>query len=130
MGYFNPYLDPFKNHLRGKIPIYDLNSYEMYPKHNFVYDKLWVAQSQSLSAGKLENLFEEKENKKINYPIFIKPRWGHKTATSKNCFKIKCWDDLNQYKHIPDMMWSEFIDAKEQMTDFILLDGQIGRAHV
>ena len=123
MGYFNPYLDPFKNHLRGSIPIYDLNSYRMYPNHNFVYDKLWVAQSQNLPAGELENLFTT--IKKPNYPIFIKPRWGHLSAASKNCFKINNFDELSKYKHFKHMMWSEFVDGTEGMTDFIVLKGNI-----
>lgn len=123
MGYFNPYLDPFQNHLRGSIPIYDLNSYRMYPNHNFVYDKLWVAQSQNLPAGELENLFTT--IKKPNYPIFIKPRWGHLSAASKNCFKINSFDELSKYKHFKHMMWSGFVDGTEGMTDFIVLKGNI-----
>ena len=49
MGFFNPYLDPFDNHLRGDLPIYDGEAYKMYPNHNYVYDKLWVAESQKLN---------------------------------------------------------------------------------
>ena len=64
-------------------------------------------------------LEELKENRNVKMPIFIKPRWGHLSASSKNCFKIKSWEELEQYRHIPDMMWSEFIDATEQMTDYI-----------
>ena len=32
---------------------------------------------------------------------------------------------MDNYRHIPDMMWSEFIDANERMTDYILLNGKI-----
>lgn len=122
MGFFNPYVDPFDHFISKNIPDFDYQAYYKYKKHNFVYDKLWVAQSQGLLCGELNEL---KENPNISMPIFIKPRYGNETATSKNCFKIKSWDDLEKYKKIPDMMWSEFIDAKEQMTDFILLNGKI-----
>ena len=122
MGFFNPYLDPFESFISKQIPDFDYQAFNKYTNHNFVYDKLWVAKSQGLLCGKLSNL---KENPNIILPIFIKPRWGHETATSKNCYKIKSWDQIEQYKYIPDMMWSEFIDAKEQMTDYILLNGQI-----
>lgn len=124
MGFFNPYVDPFDNFISKNVPDFDYQAFYKYKEHNFVYDKLWVVQSQGLLGGELNSL-TKKNNENIEFPIFIKPRWGHETATSKNCFKIKCWDDLNEYKHIPDMMWSEFIDAKEQMTDFIVLNGQI-----
>lgn len=122
MGFFNPYLDPFESFISKKIPDFDYQAFNKYTNHNFVYDKLWVAKSQGLLCGKLSNL---KENPNIPLPIFIKPRWGHETATSKNCYKIKSWAEIEQYRYIPDMMWSEFIDAKEQMTDYILLNGQI-----
>ncbi len=122
MGFRNPYIDPFSTYISKQIPDFDYQAFETYTKHNFVYDKLWVAKSQGLLCGKLSNL---RQNDNISLPIFIKPRWGHETATSKNCFKIKSWSEVNNYKHIPDMMWSEFIDAREQMTDYILLDGKI-----
>ena len=124
MGFFNPYLDPFENLISKNLPDFDYQAFYKYKDHNFVYDKLWVVQSQGLLAGELQTL-TKKNSTNIEFPIFIKPRWGHETATSKNCFKIKSWDELDQYRHIPDMMWSEFIEAKEQMTDFFLLNGQI-----
>ncbi len=123
MGFKNPYIDPFKYHLFGSIPVYDNQAYIKYPKYNYVYDKLWIAQSQKLASGKLENLLKSKNS--ANYPIFIKPRWGHLSATSKNCFKVKDSEELSQYKNYEHMMWSEFIDGREGMTDFIVLNGNI-----
>ncbi len=122
MGFFNPYVDPFEHFISKEIPDFDGQAFYKYTKYNFVYDKLWISKSQGLMCGELDNL---KENKSIKLPIFVKPRWGHETASSKNCYKIKSWDQIEKYKHIPNMMWSEFIDAKEQMTDYILLNGVI-----
>jgi hypothetical protein len=123
MGYFNPYIDGFETHLTNKMPFFDKGCYERYPRYQFVYDKLWIVKSQGLPGGRLEKLIG-KENK-VQYPIFIKPRWGHLSASSKNCFKINTAEELQKYIHYPDMMWSEFIDANEQMTDYILLKGKI-----
>ena len=54
-----------------------------------VYDKLWVAESQGKSCGKLDDLKNNPEEiSKLTFPIFIKPRWGHKPASSKGCYKI------------------------------------------
>jgi hypothetical protein len=122
MGFFNPYVDPFNYFITKQIPDFDGQAFIKYPNHNFVYDKLWIAKSQGLMACELSKLYK---NDNIALPIFIKPRWGHKTASSKNCFKIKSWDEIDKYKHIPDMMWSEFIDDKEQMTDYFLINGRI-----
>lgn len=123
MNYTNPYIDPFKYHFSKNMPYFDIEAYKKYPKYNWVYDKLYIAQSQGLMCGKLKEL--EKHKDTIQYPIFIKPRWGHKSASSKNCFKIKNSNELMKYININDMIWSEFIDDKETMTDFIMLNGSI-----
>lgn len=123
MGYFNPYTDKFMTRLTGKMPFFDKECYYRYPRFKHVYDKLWIVKSQGLPAGRLEKLKGKEE--KVVYPIFIKPRWGHLSASSKNCFKVNNADELKKYVDYKNMMWSEFIDAKEGMTDFILLDGKI-----
>ena len=123
MGFFNPYLDPFKNHLRGELPIYDGEAYRMYPQYNYVYDKLWVAKSQKLKCGPLEDIVANPNS--VDYPVFIKPRWGHLSAASKNCFKISNPEELHRYSHFKHMMWSEFIDGREGMTDYVMLNGRI-----
>ena len=123
MGYFNPYIDGFKTHLTDKMPFYDKECYERYPRYQFVYDKLWIVKSQGLAGGRLEKLIGKEE--KVQYPIFIKPRWGHLSASSKNCFKITSAEELKKYVHYPHMIWSEFIDANEQMTDYVMLKGKI-----
>ena len=121
LGIFNPYLDPYDYNWSKNVPMYDILAYEKYPKYNFVYDKLWIAKSCSMECGELKNLHK----RDVEYPIFIKPRWGHKTASSKGCYKIKSYEEALQYMDDDDMMWSEFIDAKEGMTDFIVLDGDV-----
>lgn len=123
MGYFNPYADHFSTRLTNKMPFFDKECYYRYPRFKHVYDKLWVMKSQGLPAGRLEKL-KGKEDK-VAYPIFIKPRWGHLSTCSKNCFKVTSANELKRYLEYKNMMWSEFIDAKECMTDYILLKGKI-----
>ena len=123
MGYFNPYLDPFEHHITSTIPSFDGPAYKKYPSHNFVYDKLWVAQTQGLQCGNLSELQDNPDS--VTYPIFIKPRWGHLSASSKNCFKISSASELEKYLLYKDMIWSEFIDGTEGMTDYIILKGNI-----
>jgi len=123
MGYFNPYTDHFTTKLTSKMPFFDKDCYNRYPRFKHLYDKLWVVKSQGLPAGRLEKL-KGKEDK-VTYPIFIKPRWGHLSASSKNCFKVTSANELKKYVDYKNMMWSEFIDAKEGMTDFILVKGKI-----
>jgi hypothetical protein len=116
---FNPY-KVFPYPISRTIPIYDMQAYKLNPKYQFVYDKLFIVQSQHIKGGELKDV-----PKDVEYPIFIKPRWGHKTSSSKNCYKIKSYDELVPHMNKPDMMWSEFIDDREGMTDFILVNGEI-----
>lgn len=121
MGLHNPYRDPWPILISKKIPNYDSTAYKRFPKYNFVYDKLWVAKTQGIKCGKLDTL--KKQN--IDLPIFIKPRYGNESASSKNCYKITNFDQLEKFKNLHNMMWSEFIDEREGMTDFVLHNGVI-----
>ena len=118
---FNPYTTfPYK--LSKSIPQFDIQAYNLNPNYQRVYDKLFIVQSQHLPCGELGDLRGQTD---IKYPIFIKPRWGHKTASSKDCYKIKSYQDLEPHFRKPNMMWSTFLDANEGMTDFILVNGEI-----
>jgi len=123
MGYRNPYLDPFEHHITSSVTTGDGSAYVRYPENRHVYDKLFVAKSQGMRCGKLEDLRGSEDA--VEYPIFIKPRWGHLSAASKNCFKIKSPEQLRNYSDYDHMMWSDFVDGREGMTDFILHNGRI-----
>ena len=122
MDYDNVYITAFDYPLSYNLEPYDLGAYKKYTQHNFVYDKLWIAQSQHLACGRVENI---NIDSRINYPIFIKPRWGHKTSSSRNCFKIESYNELEKYQVMQDMIWSEYIEGTERMTDFMLIQGKI-----
>jgi hypothetical protein len=115
---FNPY-ETFKYKLNPTIPMFDGHAYTVNPRHRHVYDKLFIVQSQFIQGGNLKDL------QNPSFPLFIKPRWGHKTASSKDCYKINSLEELTPHLHKKNMMWSEFIDATEGMTDFVLVNGEI-----
>jgi hypothetical protein len=115
---FNPY-ETFKYKLNPDIPMFDARAHKINPRHRHVYDKLFIVQSQFIQGGELKDL------KDPSFPIFIKPRWGHKTSSSKDCYKINSLEELKPHMHKKNMMWSEFIDATEGMTDFVIVDGEI-----
>ena len=107
--------------LDSTMPNLDWKGYKQNPAYRHLYDKLFIIQSQHLEGGELSELKE----KDVKFPIFIKPRYGHKTSSSKNCYKIKHRQELEQHYSKKNMIWSEFIDATEGMTDFILVNGEI-----
>jgi hypothetical protein len=117
-GIFNPYSDAFDYKLSRDIPAFDKTAYDIHETYRFVYDKLFIAKSQGVRCGTFKEFDGE-------FPIFIKPRYGHETSSSKNCYKIYSQEELNKYIHLPNMMWSEFINHTESMTDFVLLNGEI-----
>jgi len=123
MGYRNPYLDNYNHHLTARLVTTDPSAYRAYPALRHVYDKLWIAKTQGVLAGPLEDVRENAD--KMPYPIFIKPRYGHLSMCSRNCHRIDGPKQLLSFTDYPHMMWSEYIDATEGMTDFILLDGKI-----
>lgn len=126
MQIYNPYKDNFDLFLSNEIPYFDKIAYDKYKKHKKVYDKLWVAKSQDMQCGKLDDLVKNPDEiTKLPFPIFIKPRWGHKSASSKGCYKIKGECDLKKHLHKKNVMWSSFVDATEGMTDYILKEGDI-----
>ena len=113
--------DTVVHRLDPTMPNLDWKGYKQNPAYRHLYDKLFILQSQHLEGGELSELKE----KDVTFPIFIKPRYGHKTSSSKNCYKIKKREDLEPHYSKKDMMWSEFIDATEGMTDFVLVNGEI-----
>ena len=121
MGLYNPYKDPWPIKISKKIPNYDSTAYKRFPKYNFVYDKLWVAKTQDIKCGTLDEI----NRNTVGLPIFIKPRYGNESASSKNCFKIDNIDKIDRYTKLPNMMWSEFINDREGMTDFVMHNGVI-----
>jgi len=116
----NPY-DKVPYKLDPTMPSTDGKAYKLHPHYRHLYDKLFILQSQDMIGG---DLLELKE-KEITYPIFIKPRYGHKTSSSKDCYKINKQSELEPHLRKKNMMWSEFIDATEGMTDFVLVNGEI-----
>jgi len=119
------------NQVYGDFPVnlstfihqYDNPAFKDNEKYHFVYDKLFIMKSQDVPSGELNRKHVDEIN--TDYPIFIKPRWGHTSAGSKDCYKIKDIDQLSRYVDKPNMMWSSFINANESMTDFVMQDGKI-----
>lgn len=121
LGIFNPYR-ALKYRITSDLPRFDAQAYRLNPHFRFTYDKLFIAESQGMKCGTLDSL---KGKKDIDFPIFIKPRYGHKSASSKNCYKIKTYNELEKQFHKREMMWSEFVNATEGMTDFVLVNGAV-----
>ena len=91
--------DNFQYTFTSKLPVYDMKAYLENTHYQHVYDKLWVANSQHIKCGNLDLL----NSNEVEYPIFIKPKYGHKTASSKHCYKIKSNKELKNYTFSQDL---------------------------
>jgi len=113
-----------KTKLSSNMPKNDYDAYYNNIEHQFVYDKLWVANSQHIQSGKMDDLLRE-EFKYINYPIIIKPRWGHLSNNNRHIYKIHSYGELGRYSHLKDMIWTNYFEGTEETTDFLIKDGKI-----
>lgn len=100
-----------------KLVTNDKEAYKVYPKFNFVYDKYFVAKSQGLKCGFMNQ-------KPKNYPVFIKPRIGL-GGGNKDCFKIRNIEEFNEFEQREDMFWCEYIDGQEASSDFVIKNGNV-----
>ena len=95
------------------------------PAYRYVYDKLWVAMSQGIPCGPIKT---GPPPRRMRYPVFVKPRWGHMTAQSRGCVKVsgpREWAKIKSGQDQQELMWSAYLDEKEGMCDLVMDDGRI-----
>jgi hypothetical protein len=97
------------------IPTEDCDAYQWYPKYRFVYNKMYVAESQGLNCG--PHGLEPKV-----YPVFSKPIYNMR-GMGAGSRKIK---DRETYlaKQRPGHMWSELLAGEHVSTDVAVVNGQ------
>jgi hypothetical protein len=100
-----------------KIINNDTDAYNYFKEYNYVYDKLWVAKTQNLKCGKMNETPEE-------FPVFIKPIIGLKGG-NRECYKIDNIKQFNEYVNKDYLFWTEYIDKGEGSSDFIIENGKI-----
>lgn len=99
-----------------KIPINDLDAYIQYPKYNFAYNKLMLAQFQGLESAPMP--IEPKR-----YPVIVRPMinlygmgMNSKIVNNHNEF-VDCWGHYG--------FWTELLDGPHISYDFVLVGGEI-----
>jgi hypothetical protein len=113
-----------KTKLSATMPKNDYEAYYNNIDHQYIYDKLWVANSQHIQSGKMADLLR-KTPEYINYPIVIKPRWGHLSNKNRHIYKINSFEELKRFRHLKDMIWTDYFEGSEETTDFLIRDGKI-----
>ena len=104
------------NNLSDKIIINDSQAWINYPNYQFIYNKLWIAQSQFINCAPM-NVYPEK------YPVFFKPIINL-IGMSRGVKKI---NNKNEYdKYLKDgFFWEEFLEGNQYCIDLVLKNGNI-----
>lgn len=94
----------------------DTDAWIQNPDHNFVYNKLWIAQSQGISCGPM-NVYPNK------YPIIFKPiinlygmSRGFKIITSEKDYDESIKDGF---------FWEEYLKGEHYCVDLIIVKGKV-----
>ncbi len=98
------------------IPIDDIDCWDVWPDLRFIYDKLFIAQSQKLACGTVHDMPQE-------FPVFAKPRInlhgmgeGSFAVSSENEFRARMTDE-----HI----WMQLLRGDHVSTDCAVVDGTV-----
>ena len=98
-----------------RIPTEDGDAYLWYPGYKWVYNKLYVAETQDIECG--PHGIEPPE-----FPIFSKPIYNMRGMGAGS----RVFRTLKEYKHgqRPGHMWMALLDGEHVSTDVAVLDGK------
>lgn len=108
-----------KNILLDSIPRNDKDAFKAYPKLNKLKNRLWLAKSQNLRAGTMNEIPKK-------FPVFIKPIDGAEDGGgNRDCHFIKNIDQFKLYQNNKKLFWAQYLTGKEFSADIIFLNGII-----
>lgn len=100
------------------FPINDMDAWQIYPKHQWAYNRLELALFQGINCGPMPVL-----PNKEDYPVILKPIMNL-YGMGLNCVKLYDQDDLeDNWYH--NGFWSEFLEGDHLSWDFIILNGNV-----
>jgi|TARA_B110000037_G_C17003484_1_gene458249 hypothetical protein len=106
-----------KNNLSDKLFLTDFNCWINYKKHNWIYNKLELAQMQNLTSAPWPIIPK-------NYPVIIKPIINL-LGMSRGFKIIYNIDEFVELKDKDGYFWEEYLDGKQINLDLIILNGTI-----
>ena len=105
-----------KYNLSNKIIISDSQAWVNYPEYQFIYNKLWIAQSQFINCAPM-NVYPNK------YPVFFKPIINL-IGMSRGVRKVNNKDEYDLYLK-DGFFWEDFLEGDHYCIDLILKNGKI-----
>lgn len=98
------------------IPTKDTDAYCLNPQHNWVYNKLVVANKQDIKAGPHGTTI-------TNYPVFSKPIYNLRSMGAG----IEVFNNAEEYYQSlkPGYMWSTLLTGEHFSSDVAVIDGKV-----
>jgi hypothetical protein len=97
------------------IPTDDMLAFQLYPEHNWIYNKLLICKTQGLEHGPHGIIPSE-------FPVFSKPIYNLK-GMGKGSKIIRSPEEL-EYDCTPGHLWMPFLDGEHVSTDVAVIDGE------
>src|SRR6185295_7806743 len=97
------------------IPTDDPDSYQLYPKHRWIYNKLLISETQGLACA-------PHGVDPPSFPVFSKPIFNLKGMG----VDTRVLRDADEYKHAqrPGLMWTELLTGEHVSSDVAVVDGK------
>tara|TARA_B100000524_G_scaffold345514_1_gene244246 strand:- start:2127 stop:3044 length:918 start_codon:yes stop_codon:yes gene_type:complete len=106
----------YKKNLNLLIPKNDVESYLLYPKYNFVYNKMFICKYQKIKHAPMPIVPKK-------FPVIIKPIINL-LGMGNNAIKIDNIKEFSKY-YDNNHFWCEYLKGKHLSWDFIIRNGEI-----
>ncbi len=97
------------------IPTDDMLAYQLYPDHNWIYNKLLICKTQGLAHGPLGVM-------PVKFPIFSKPIYNLR-GMGAGSRVINNPDELESH-YLPGHFWMPFLEGEHVSSDVAVINGQ------
>ena len=109
-------LEKYNKDINDYVPKNDIESWDMYPKYNFVYNKMFICKIENIDYAPMPII-------PCNFPVVIKPI-VNLLGMGNNSLKI---DNISDFlKHSKSShFWCEYLDGRHLSWDFVIKLGEI-----
>ncbi len=116
--YAEPYMAPFFGATacppEVPVPVSDATAWAMFPRHNHVYNKIWLCRTQGIAHAPLPV-------PPPSFPVFVKPI-TNLLGMSIGSFRAGSPADLAEYR--PGFFWMALLDGPHVSTDAAIVAGE------
>lgn len=99
------------------LPMSDEESFKLYKKYRYLYNRYNIFKLQNIDCGEMKNIPSK-------FPVFIKPKINL-MGGNQNCHKINNIKEFIKFKNNKTLFWAKFLNGNEGSFDIIIKKGKI-----